>query len=299
MAQHDCLVIGAGPAGLSAATYLARYRRHVLCVESQPSRAALIPTSHNLAGYPAGISGEALLARLREQAAVHDVVPRQARVERLRVIDGGFAAVVAGELLHAARVILATGVVDQHPGFDGWQEATLAGAIRWCPICDGYDVMDQDIALLGPGKASIGHALFLRTYSRSVTLAVLPDSPGLDPASLAKLEAAGIELLVDPVVDVRGGDGGIELLLASGGRRRFDTLYPMQGCSVQNELARGVGATCDDNGDVVTDAHQATSVAGLYAVGDVVSALNQIGVAFGHAAIAATAVHRSLPRNLR
>jgi thioredoxin reductase (NADPH) len=68
---------------------------------------------------------------------------------------------------------------------------------------------------------------------------------------------------------------------------------------VQNALALQVGATCDDNGDIVVDAHQGTSVAGLHAIGDVVSAINQIGVAFGHAAIAATAVHRSLPRNFR
>jgi len=300
MPQHDCLIIGAGPAGLSAATYLARYRRDVLCVESVPSRAALIPASHNLAGYPDGISGASLLARMREQAAVHGVVPRQARVESLRVIEGGFEASAGGELLHAARVILATGVVDQAPDFPGLRDATLAGVVRWCPICDGFEVLDQDVALLGPARSTLGHALFLRTYTRSLTLVALTDSPGLDADALARMESAGIELLVEPVVDARpGAGGGIELSLAGGGRRRFDTLYPMQGCTVQNALALQVGAACDDNGDVLVDAHQASSVAGLHAIGDVVSAINQIGVAFGHAAIAATAVHRSLPRNFR
>jgi thioredoxin reductase (NADPH) len=300
MPQHDCLIIGAGPAGLSAATYLARYRRDVLCVEAQPSRAAWIPASHNLAGYPDGISGEALLARLREQAAVHGVAPRQARVETLRVIEGGFEASAGGELLRAARVILATGVLDQHPDFPGMRGATQAGVVRWCPICDAFEVLDQDVAVLGPARSALGHALFLRTYTRSVTLVALGDSPGLDADALARLEAAGIELLVEPVIDARpAAGGGIELSLAGGGQRRFDTLYPMQGCSVQSDLALQVGARCDDKGDIVVDAHQATSVPGLYAAGDVVSAINQIGVAFGHAAVAATAVHRSLPRNFR
>jgi thioredoxin reductase (NADPH) len=297
--MHDCLIIGAGPAGLSAATYLARYRRDVCCVQAGPSRASYIPATHNLAGYPDGIAGEELLRRLREQAAVHGVVPRDARVEALRAIDGGFEAVAGGELLRAARVILATGVLDQHPDFPGLREATLDGAVRWCPICDGYDVIDRDVALLGPATSTLGHALFLRTYTRKVALIAQSDAPGLDAAGLEKLAAAGIELVVEPPVDLRPADGGIEVVFANGAVRRFDALYPMQGCSVQNALALQVGARVTEGGDLEVDAHQATSVPGLYAIGDVVNAINQIGVAFGHAAIAATAVHRSLPRNFR
>ena len=297
--MHDCLIIGAGPAGLSAATYLARYRRDVCCVQAGPSRASYIPATHNLAGYPDGIAGEELLRRLREQAAVHGVVPRDARVEALRAIDGGFEAVAGGELLRAARVVLATGVLDQHPDFPGLREATLDGAVRWCPICDGYDVIDRDVALLGPATSTLGHALFLRTYTRKVALIAQSDAPGLDAAGLEKLAAAGIELVVEPPVDLRPADGGIEVVFANGAVRRFDALYPMQGCSVQNALALQVGARVTKGGDLEVDARQATSVPGLYAIGDVVNAINQIGVAFGHAAIAATAVHRSLPRNFR
>lgn len=298
--MHDCLVIGAGPAGLSAATYLARFRRDVLCVESGPSRAELIPVTHNLAGYPDGIAGAELLRRLRLQAANHGVVPRLARVESLRAIEGGFEAVAGGELLHAARVVLATGIVDQHPDFPGLREATREGLVRWCPVCDGYEVLDQHVAVLGPPRLALGHALFLRTYTRSLCLLALPDAPGLDAAGLAKLQAAGIELVHAPAISARPAEaGGIEIEFAGGGRRRFDTLYPMQGCSVQAALALELGVRCDDAGGLVVDAHLATSVPGLYAIGDLVNVINQIGVAFGHAAIAATAIHHSLPRNFR
>ncbi len=296
----DCLIIGAGPAGLSAATYLARYRRDIACVEAGPSRAESIARTHNLAGYPDGISGAELLARLREQAQRHGVRPERARVETLRVIDGGFEAVAGGTILRAARVILATGVVDQHPDFPGLKDATLAGALRWCPICDGYEVLDQDLAVFGPPKLALDHALFLRTYTRRVALLAMPDRDGLDADGIARLEAGGIELVQTPAIQARAlAGGGIEIDFAGGSSRRFDALYPMQGSSVQSALARELGAECDDNGDLVVDAHLCTSVPGLYAIGDVVDVINQIGVAFGHAAIAATAVHRSLPRNLR
>ena len=298
--MHDCLIIGAGPAGLSAATCLARFRRDVACVEAGPSRAESIPVSHNLAGWPDGIAGAELLRRLRAQSARHGVVPRHARVERLQQIDGGFEAIAGGDIVRAARVVLATGIVDRHPDFPGLREATLDGLVRWCPICDGYEVLDQDVALLGPPRLAMGHALFLRTYTRSLALLALPDRDGLEGDELARLEAAGIELIHDAAVNARPDDGGgIEIEFATGLRRRFDTLYPMQGCSVQTKLARGLGAVCDDAGGLLVDANQATSVPGLYAIGDVVNVINQIDVAFGHAAIAATAVHRSLPPNLR
>lgn len=296
----DCLIIGAGPAGLSAATYLARYRRDIACVEAGPSRAESIARTHNLASYPDGISGAELLARLRDQAQRHGVQPKRARVETLRVIEGGFEAVAGGTILRAARVILATGVVDQHPDFPGLKDATLAGAVRWCPICDGYEVLDQDLAVFGPPTIALNHALFLRTYTRRVALLAMPDRVGLDADGIARLEAGGIELVQEPAIQARAlAGGGIEIDFAGGSRRRFDALYPMQGCSVQAVLAKELGANCDENSDLIVDAHLCTSVPGLYAIGDVVDVINQIGVAFGHAAIAATAVHRSLPRNLR
>ncbi len=298
--MHDCLVIGAGPAGLSAATYLARFRRDVLCVEAGPSRAEQIPASHNLAGYPHGIAGAELLRRMREQAARHGVVPRQARVESLRAIPGGFEAVAGGALVHASQVVLASGIVDKFPDFPGLHDAAVRDSVRWCPICDGYEVMDQDVAVIGPPTLAIGHALFLRTYTRSIALLALPDAAGLDAAQVETLQAAGIELVTEAATSAHPGEGGgIGIAFAGGARRRFDALYPMQGCKVHAGLARAVGARCDDSGALVVDAHLATSVPGLYAIGDVVNVINQISVAFGHAAIAATAIHSTLPRNFR
>jgi thioredoxin reductase (NADPH) len=296
----DCLIIGAGPAGLTAAIYLARYRRHIRIVDAGSPRAALIPATHNFPGFPDGVSGERLLERLREQAAVHGVEVTEARVDALERQAGGFIARAGDRSWEASNVILATGLRDQHPDFPGLREATLAGLVRWCPICDGFEVIDKSIAILAPPGSGLGHALVLRTFTRDVTLLAMPGE-GLVAEDVARMEAAGVDMVCEAVVAIepRPAEHCVELRFADGLRRRFDALYPMQGCSVQAELAKALGADCQDDGDLVVDARLRTSVPGLYAIGDVTSALNQISVAIGHAAAAATAIHRLLPPNYR
>src|SRR5918993_69702 len=156
----DTLIIGAGPGGLTAAIYLARFRRQVRLVSAGASRAELIPATHNFPGFPAGVSGAALLARLQEQAENHGVQVTRGRVEDLQREGEGFVALIDGQRVQARAVLLATGVLDLHPDFSGLQEATLAGLVRWCPICDGYEVLDQAIGLIAPGRSGLDHALF-------------------------------------------------------------------------------------------------------------------------------------------
>lgn len=297
----DCLIVGAGPAGLTAAVYLGRFRRSVLVMDGGPSRAELIPVTHNFPGFPSGISGVQLLGRLREQAGNCAIEIRKGRVEALRREGEFFVASVDGQDLHARTVVLATGVVDKHPDLPGLQEATVQGLVRWCPICDGFDVMDQSIAILAPGRAGLRHALFLRTYTSRLTLLVQADGEELDPVEVSELEQAGVRLVTEPIVSFQAGESGdrVCVKLADGAQLDFDTLYPMSGCTVQGQLATALGARCEKDGDLLVDAHQGTSVPGLYAVGDIVNAINQISVAIGHAAIAATAIHNSLPANFR
>jgi len=299
MRTLDCLVVGAGPAGLTAAIYLARFRRDFLVLDGGPSRAELIPSTHNFPAWPQGVSGRKLLARLREQALAHGAEIVEARVECLQR-DGREFVAIAGERRWRARsVVLATGIVDRHPDWPGLAEATLAGQLRWCPICDGFEMLDKDIALVTAAGSGLGHAKFLRAYSRSVTLVALSDEEGLDAEGIADLEAHGIELEARPLLGFEPRGARVALKFADGASREFDAVYPMLGCKVQAELATQLGARCDESGDLLVDAHQCTSVPGLYAIGDVVSDINQISVGTGHAAIAATAIHNRLERNYR
>jgi thioredoxin reductase (NADPH) len=291
----DCLVIGAGPAGLTAAVYLARFRRSLVVIDGGQSRAALIPRSHNCPGYPDGIVGTELLKRLRMQGERYGVHVREGLVERLEVEGGGFVADAGDGAIRARKVLIATGIVDKEPEMKGLREAIQQGCIRLCPICDAYDVIDHRLGVYGPPNAAWRHALFLRTYSKSIDFLV-PN--GCDPAGKEAadgLAAAGVTLVEDPVVEIfmtQGRRAGART--QSGQVREYDVIYPTLGCRPRSNLAAGLGATLSESGEIVVDAHQRTSVPGLYAAGDVVDALNQISVGMGQAAIAATDMHNAL-----
>ena len=300
MRTVDCLVVGAGPAGLTAAIYLARFRRSVAVFDAGHSRAEYIPVSHNYAGFPYGISGVDLLARLREQAARYGAHVTPATVEALRQDGEEFAAVAEGGGVRSRKVILATGVVDGEPRMPNLREAIRAGVIRQCAICDGYDVLDEKIAVYGPAADALRHGLFMRTYSAEVTLLLPPGEAAFDAAQRAAAAAAGIRCVGEPVAQIRmTADHLAAVRTADGAEHRFDTLYPVLGCRMRSDLAVALGARCTAAGDIIVDEHMATSIPGLYAAGDVVRALNQVNVAVGHAAIAATHVHNHLPANFR
>lgn len=294
----DALVIGAGPAGLTASTYLARFRRKVALVDAGASRARWIPTSHNCPGFPTGVEGTRLLERLRAQAEGVGVVPVAGRIARLRREDDVFTAESDdGQAWRARCVLLATGIVDRMPAMPPatLDEAIARGLVRLCAICDAYEARDEAIAVYGPVVSAVGHAVFLRTFSRRVALVPSDDAP-IDDATRARAEEAGVALLPRAVsLDV--DDARVRVAFAGAPPVEFDTAYAALGGDAQSALALALGARSDDNGELVVDAHQQTSVDGLYAIGDVVSALNQISVAVGHAAIAATSVHNRLPAN--
>lgn len=299
-AALDCIIVGAGPAGLTAATYLARFRRRIAVLDGGASRASYIPRSHNYPGFPDGITGDELLARLREQAGRYGVEVTRTLVDAVTREGDLFVVRAGSEAWRARKLLLATGLVDKEPEIRNLREAIARGAIRLCSICDGYDVMDRDIAVLGSGTSALSHALFMRTWSRRVTvlLAVAGEAP--DEASCRAASEAGVEIVEDPVAHVElGDDGRAHVRTASGAALAFDSIYPVLGCRNRSELASSLGARCRETGDVEVDPHMRTSVAGLYAAGDVVAALNQVSVAVGHAAIAATHIHNSLPPNLR
>lgn len=301
----DCLVIGAGPAGLTAATYLLRFHRRIAVVDAGHSRARWIPTSHNCPGFPFGVAGPALLHKLREQAEGYGAVITDGRIVGLARADeraDGFVATAAdGQCWRARLVLLATGIVDRMPpvagGEDALEAAIAAGALRLCAVCDGYEASDERIAVYGPVDEAIKHAAFLRTFSRDVT--VLRSQPGEPGAQCAQV-AADARLPLLPVPRTLEHDGrGCRAQFDDGREERFDTVYPVLGGEAQSQLALALGAQVDANRELVTDADGQTSVDGLYAIGDIVSALNQISVAVGHAAIAATTIHNRLPRNYR
>ena len=294
----DCLVIGGGPGGLTAAIYLARFRRRVLVVDAGESRAEWIPRSHNHAGFPDGIPGPELVARMRAQAERYGARLARGRVGRIeRRQDGTFAAALEdGRQLAARRVLLATGAIDGEPKVEDLRGLIWRGLVRHCPICDGYEVIGRKIAVLGAGVCRTHEALFLRTYTADLTLMTLDRPWDEVPADdRRRLEEAGVTLVDSPVAGVAAEGDAVVLHTQDGRRHRFEVLYTALGLHARSDLATALGADHDQDGALLVGEHQQTSVEGLYAVGDVVQGLAQISVAMGQAAVAATAIHNSLP----
>lgn len=293
----EVLVIGAGPAGLTAALYLGRYHRAVTVVHDGRSRARRIPLTHNAPGFPDGISGPELLARMEDQARLYGAEIRQGHVKALRRTEAGYAADLAeGGAIAARAVILATGVTlneidlphDLHEQAIGW------GALRYCPICDGYEATDREVGVLGGDEHGGREALFLRQFTAHVTLLSRTRCDLTDEQRQA-LDAAGVRVLDAAVTELDPSEDGFGLKVAGSDERlRFDVLYPALGAEPRSELAAGLGVALSPGGCIPTDGHQAVGAPGLYAAGDVVEALNQISVAVGHGAIAATKAHNDL-----
>jgi thioredoxin reductase (NADPH) len=295
--RMDCLVIGAGPAGLTAAVYLARFRRTVTVIDGGASRASWIPVSHNLVGFPQGLSGDALLNRLRAQATQYGATILNGQVTNLALLpDGSFEAVVEGTPMRAQRVLLATGGLDVEPELPGVRDAVRRGLVRYCPVCDAYEVIGQKVALIAFGKCRLKEALLLRSYTADLTILTLGQDMDIPDDERQTLDEAGVSVLDAPVSALSIEDGRIAAwLMQDGTEHRFDTIYSALGTRIRSGLATGLGADADADGALIVDRHQRTSVPGLYAAGDVVSGLSQISVASGHAAIAATTINASLP----
>lgn len=298
--EFDCIVVGAGPAGLTTATYLARFRRHVRVFDDGRSRARHIPLSHNCPGFPFGVSGTDLLDRLREQAERYGVELVPTRVDCLENIDGVFRIASGAQTCTARSVLLACGIRDRLPPIGHIERGIADTVVRICAVCDGYEARDERIAVYGPAATVVGHACFLRTFSRRVT-AVLSDAAAPDADATRQARELDVRILPSPQLFELVTDGGEKFVACrlawSDREEMFDSLYPVLGSEPKAVLAAMLGAQRDAHGEIIVDAHMQTSVAGVYAAGDVVSALNQISVAVGHAAIAATAIHNRLPRN--
>lgn len=293
---HDCLVIGGGPAGLTAAIYLTRYHLSIRVVDAGKSRASLIPCTHNHAGYPGGISGKALIARMTEQAQMYGASIATGRVTRLDRIEGGFRAEWGEGSVVARTVLLATGVTNRRPPMDEelHDDALAKGLIRYCPVCDGYEVTDKKVGVIGSGGHGVAEAVFLRGFTADVTLIAPDKAHELTETDQARLREFGIAAVDGPCQAVAAHDECIVVDTAEG-HYTFDSVYPALGSDTHVELALQVGAQLKDY-VLVVDSHQRTSVPGLYAAGDVVLGLDQISHAMGEGGVAATTIRNDLAK---
>jgi thioredoxin reductase (NADPH) len=284
--QFECVIVGGGPAGLSAAIYLARFRRRTLVIDGGQSRAAIIPRTRNVPGFPEGIAGADLLDLMRGQAERYGANLVSTAVEAITGTDGRFLVKTSAERYSAQTLLFATGVANLALDFSDHDEAVGRGKLRYCPICDGYEVIGKRIAVVGNSVRSAGEVAFLRTYTDDITLFASDD------IALAVMRSEKVE--VEHYVRRIALDGDEIAIETARGLQRFEGIYSCLGVVPQSAQAARLGARLDATGAILTNERQRTSVHAVYAAGDVVAALDQIAVASGHAAIAATSMHNDL-----
>lgn len=320
----DCIIVGAGPAGLTAAEYLARFHRSAvtLGMAGPTPRLLSIDRTYNLPGYPAGVPGAALLARLCEQAKQMGAVLRAETATRVEGCDGEFRVQLSDETwLCAKKIILAMGVRDRHPDIPGIAPH-IGKFVRYCPVCDGYEHTGKQLGILGSGGSMARHALFLETFSNRITIFLHGESAETLGAYRKALVEKGIEVQESRVArimdqceeaesDPRVGHlkiaaepeeqeaiespyRGCGVCLEDGTVHPLAVLYSALGCDLHLEPLQALSLKLDNDGYIVTDINQQTTVPGVYAAGDMVSQINQISVAFGQATIAAVHIHNVL-----
>ena len=295
-APLDCIIVGGGPGGLTAAIYLARFRRRFVLIDAGESRASWIPRSHNHPGFPDGINGIELLERMRAQLRQHASDVNVGTVTSLKCqSDGLFVAAYDGSAVTASHVILATGVIDVEPPLPNALDAVRRGLVRQCPICDGYEMTDRKLVVIGRDDQGLGEALFLRTYTSHITLVTLGRPLALSTENRKLMEEAGLRAIETPVTEIAcERDRIARLEFIDGSVLTFDAIYSALGIHPRADLAALLGVELHPDGRIVTDTHQRTSVEGCYAAGDIVTGLNQIGVAMAQGEIAAVDIHNRL-----
>ena len=292
----DCLVIGGGAAGLVGAMYLARYHRKVLVVDDGGSRLSMIPKSRNVAGFPDGIAGCDLLERMRQHAARYGASLELGHVEKLTPLpEGGFEAKAGSRQLRSRTVLLATGARDIEPDIPGLAPSLKAGQVRYCPVCDGHETQGQRVAVLGREIHGLRESAFVAGFGNEVSWLSMGSQHAVSEQDLARLRDLGVRIVGHEPRHIRCEAGqGVLVEMSDGQTLAFDVLYPALGLAHASQLACALGARAQDDGQLEVDAHCQSSVPGLFIAGDVAVGLNQINVAAGQAAIAATAIHNSL-----
>jgi len=294
--DHDAIVVGGGPAGLAAATWLARYRRSVLVLDGGPPRSWSTEVTHGYLGRDA-VSPAELLEQARTDLASYPTADRrQARAETARA-DGQGSFVVAtdgGDELIARRLVLATGVTDELPPVPGMKEHYGASAFH-CPTCDGYEARDRRVVLLGWGSQVVGVGLELLDWAREVTIVTAGQRFEGDERHRQALERNGIALVEEDAAELVGPRHDLQaVVLADGRRLPCDLVFFSIAHHPQTDLADQLGCELTDEGCLQVDDCGRTSVEGVFGAGDVTPGIQLVQVAAAKGAIAGVTCALSL-----
>lgn len=288
---YDALVVGGGPAGLSAALQLARFNRQVAIFDSGMGRSTYHQVTNNYPGFPGGVAARELRRLAREQLRMYPVAFIEEAVTAARqegetfIVQGASGKETAGRT-----VVFATGVKDHFPDFPMW-ESYVGRSVFWCIVCDGYSTRGKRIVVVGNDDEAAVTALQFLQFTSRVTM--VTNNPGCDitPPRLKALSQHGIPLIEDEFDGLLGNDGILGAVqLKSGEAIAADYLFSLQGSTPNSALPASLGAKCREDGYVEVNDDQQTALPGVFAAGDVTGHLShQVATAVHEGITAATA----------
>jgi thioredoxin reductase len=293
--MFDVIIVGAGPAGLSAALLLGRCCRQVLVCDAGTPRNV---RSHALHGYLSrdGIAPLDLRSKGREELVRYGVQSRAVRVTDARRDGDAFTVCFAdGREEHCQKLLLATGVTDQVPSPEGF-DACYGRSVFHCPYCDGWEVRGRRLGLYARGRSGVGMAVGLHDWSPRILL--LTDGPArLNREERSRLARHDVSVRQEPIARLDHDDGQVRAaVFASGEPEPCDAVFFKTGQSQQSDLARRLGCRFTENGAVKTSRLAQTGVEGLYVAGDASRDVQLAIVAAAEGVKAALAINAAFQR---
>lgn len=290
---YDAIIVGGGPAGLTCAIFLGRYRRPVLVIDAGHPRNYATTGIHGFLGHHS-IAPSELLRRGREEAESAGAELREGRVTKIEKVGDAFE-VTAGETLRARRIVLAYGVRDTLPDIPEIEQY-YGKSVHHCPDCDGYESRDQRIGVIGWSKSSVALALKLLQWSDDVVVFAHGHDREWDDEEHSKLLAEQVDVKDEKIVALEGKDGCVSAaVLSTGERVAVQRLFFSIHVERSTTLAEDLGCDVDpEKPDVKVNEHRETTVEGVYAIGDLVEGSQLAITAAADGAIAAIAINKSL-----
>ncbi len=297
---YDCIIVGAGPAGLSASLFLARYLRRTLTFHHNSPRNEYAHGVHGFLGHH-GIPPAELLARGRDEVTAHGGLIIEACVNAIEKLSPEHFRVSAGpegsmqHVFEARRLLLATGLRDLTPDCPGFREF-YGSSVHHCPDCDGYEVKDKRVAVLTRADNAVAFTKNLMTWTTHLTL--LTDQNEISDRDCEELAALDVPVRTEAVVGLEGDESKRQLervLFNAGEPLECDALFFNLGTELATNFHETLGCRLDDESGLLwVDETQQTSVEGVYAAGDITPHSQLAVVAAAEGAMAAIHIHRSL-----
>ncbi len=273
--KYDCLVIGGGPAGLTAAIYLARFNRSVLVIDKQDGRSSYAQKNENYFGFPKPIKVRDLCLNGRKQAEKYGSDFCNDEILQIKKVNETFICQSGSTEYHGRTLILAMGVTDLFPHIGKWKKY-VGRSLFWCITCDGYKTMGKKIVVIGQTDEAVCTALQFLNYTKDISFVtnILEGKETISPLWRKRLTDANIPFYPQNISRINSKEQQrsnyiSSITLENGTLLPVEMVFNLQGSIPNYELAKQIGVDQNEKKCIIVDAEQRTNIPFVYAAGDI------------------------------